>query len=439
MILVYNILQLISLVVLFPLLLIIVVLSPKYKGRIPKRLGFGLRQIAEEISNAKKGHDSLTIWVHALSVGEVTSSLSLVKALRQEHPQSTILFSASTKTGEELAEQELGTYVDIFISFPFDVYWVVCRFIRNLSPDLFVLIETDFWPNFIHILRKKKIRSLLVNGRFSQKSHNNFLKLRVIFAPLFSSFNALTMQTVADAERLQQIGVPESKVFTLGNLKYDSMLSDVNTKTSEEKDLFEHFKIDPKKVIIVAGSTHRGEEEIIISAYRVLKNKFPELYLVIAPRQINRAGEIQSIAQSYNYTASLRTDHNTGDSISNNDMLILNTIGELKDIYNVCSIAFIGGSLVPEGGHNPLEAVILQKAVLFGPNMEDFSEIASDLIQCGGAITVEGKKEFIEKTDLLLSNPDKISLQVEKAIKLIEQHRGIAKKHVELVSKILND
>jgi 3-deoxy-D-manno-octulosonic-acid transferase len=415
----YNTLQLLFLIFFWPLIGLAVVAKPKYRNRIPGRLGWGLRSIVQSPMHGKK-----TIWVHALSVGEVTSALPLVRGIRQTMDVN-LIFSVTTATGAQLAEKTIAPHVDRIVPFPVDILPVVDYFLGMMKPDLFILIETDFWPNLLTILHRKRIPSLLVNGRISRKSMHSYRRFGFFFRPLFLSFSALSMQTAVDRENMIDMGVPEERVLSLGNLKFDT------SSLQGEKPVAVNL---PSGIRIVAGSTHRGEEGALLRAYSALKPHWQDLSLVIAPRDICRGKEIQGLAGSLGLTAALWTQ---GLRSALSDLLILDTIGELVGYYQTCDIAYVGGSLVEQGGHNPIEPAAVGVPVLFGPHMEDFAEIADDLLAAGGAIRVHDADSLLRSLESLVGDP---GLRREKGIRassFIKEKQGVISKHVELIRKFL--
>lgn len=370
MLFLYNILLLLFLILFWPVLLAIVYCTPKYRHYLPARFGFRLRQ---KVPAAADGVQ--TIWVHALSVGEVTSALPLVLGLRKQFPQKRLVFSASTRAGMGVAHKIIGPHVDHIVAFPVDLLPVVNRFFSVLRPDLFILVETDFWPNILRVAQSRNIPALLVNGRVSAQSMHSYHRFRLFFMPLFQSFQTLCMQTELDRSNMIRLGVPPHKVVTLGNLKFDTPLPATPPSTALPVSLPEHG------ALIVAGSTHDGEERLLLEAFAQLKKNHPTLYLVLGPRNINRGEEIEHLATDMGFSASRFSQ----DVPPGKDIFILDTIGELIHFYGVSDIAFVGGSLVAQGGHNPIEPAALSKPVLFGPHMEDFSEISQGLLQTDGA------------------------------------------------------
>jgi 3-deoxy-D-manno-octulosonic-acid transferase len=426
----YNIFQIIVLILFSPLLLVKAIISPKYRGRILLRLGLGL---AEQVRKLPAGHQR--IWIHALSVGEVLSAQPLVKALRAAYPNATLIFSASTKTGEELAFDVIRNEINLFIPFPFDLYITARKFINCVRPDLFILIETDFWPNFLHILQEQNTPAVLVNGRISQSSFNRYQRFLFIFLPMFKSFRFISMQTSTDAKKMIELGVDPDRVKALGNLKYDAVLPDTVGWDQEQRPISfyrQQFGISPEKIVWIAGSTHAGEEVFIFSAYKRLSLLFPDLFLVVAPRRIERGSEIKDIAERLGLTVRRRTAPFQDEEFPGAPLLILDTMGELSRMYSFCDIAFIGGSLVPDGGHNPLEPAAFGKPILFGPYMDDFTEISSDLLGKDAAIVCHDENEIFEVLKKLLTNVTLREKMGYKAQALVLQHRGVTRRHIEI-------
>jgi len=422
----YNLLMIVGAIVFAPLIFVKVILTPKYRSRFARRMGIGIACPSVENRGAPR------IWLHALSVGEAASARNLVRELRKEFPLCTIIFSASTSSGERFARELLRDHVDWFISFPFDLLWSVHRVVSLVQPDIFVLVETDFWPNFMEVLKKKKIPAVLVNGRMSEASLQRYRKFRWFFQRLFGSFAHLAMQTAQDAENLQMLGVAKERFSVLGNLKYDAALPGVDQENVVDRAAL-HIPSDA--VVLVAGSTHPGEEEILFRVFARLRSDFPDLFLVLAPRNIARGKELEDLAARHGMRAFCRS----GAAEGGESVLVLDTLGELAAVYSLCDAAFVGGSLVPERGHNPLEAAVFAKPVLFGPSMEDFSEIARDLRAAGGAIQVSDADELLNSFMLILGDVDFRQRTGVKAGEAVAGQRGAALKHIALLRKLLQE
>jgi 3-deoxy-D-manno-octulosonic-acid transferase len=431
----YNIFQITSLILLSPLLLVKAIISPKYRGRILLRLGFGIKELTEKLPAGGK-----RIWIHALSVGEVLSAQPLVRELRAAYPDTGLIFSASTKTGEELSRDVMAKEVDLFVPFPMDLFPVTRKFIDRIRADLFILIETDFWPNFLYVLDKNNTPAILVNGRISQKSFVRYQRFRFVFLPMFRIFRFISMQTAADADKMIELGVDADRVKALGNLKYDAVLPDTVGWDQEQRPTSFYriqFGISPEKVVWIAGSTHPGEEVTILTAYKRLSLLFPDLFLVVAPRQVERGREVKEIAESLGLTVRLRSAPLQDEEFPGAPLLILDTMGELSRMYSFCDLAFIGGSLVPDGGHNPLEPAAFGKPILFGPYMDDFTEISSDLLAKDAAIVCHDEDDIFEILKQLLVSATLRKEMGDQAQALVLHHRGVTKRHLEIIHFII--
>ncbi|MFQ6758279.1 MAG: 3-deoxy-D-manno-octulosonic acid transferase [Deltaproteobacteria bacterium] len=421
----YNLFMTVGVIVFAPLLFVKVILTPKYRSRVGKRLGFGLGK-----SPCADGSRRPRIWVHALSVGEVASARNLVQELRRKYPQGIIIFSSATRAGESFARSTLHEHVDCFAPFPFDLLISVRALLSWARPDLFVLVETDFWPNFLRELIRRGIPSLLVNGRVSESSLARYRRFRWLFRPLFNSFRALAMQTEQDAMAMRQLGVDPARLAVLGNLKYDAALSGGVVTPGLDRSA---LRIPEQALVWVAGSTHKGEEEIVFTVFQELLRFRANLFLVLAPRNVERGAELAAMAARHSFAACRRSLDETGEG----SVLILDTLGELASVYALCDVAFIGGSLVPQRGHNPLEPAVHGKPVLFGPCMEDFAEISRDLLAVGGARLVRDGGELRAGLALLLDDPAERERAGRQAQKLVASRRGVTAAHIGLIRDIL--
>lgn len=424
MLAVYNLIQLLGLVLLWPLLLLLVVCKAKYRLRIPARLGCGLSKLAKKIPAGRP-----RIWIHALSVGEVSSAVTLVHAIREHFPHAVLLFSASTASGEKFASSK-GLPVDLFIPFPLDVYPVVRRFVKTLRPDLFILVETDFWPNFLHQLAAENISALLVNGRISQESYRKYSFFQAFFLPMFHSFSFLAMQRQEDVEKMVSLGVAAERVKNLGNLKFDAMLPKTGARLVGRQEL----GIAAARPLLIAGSTHDGEEEMLCRVYQKLAGQFPSLLLILAPRNIERAAAVVKLVRHMGLAASTRSAGSRADD----QVMVLDTMGELAGLYRLADVAFIGGSLAPRGGHNPLEPAVAGTPVLFGRHMEDFADVVEDMLAAGCAIQVGGEQELLQGISAYLQDPEHGKEKGEAARRFVEARQGVNMRHIDLIRQVLS-
>lgn len=416
-ILLYNIITTLLLIPLSPILLIWA-LNPKYRGRIRQRLGYTLPRLDK---NRKP-----RIWVHALSVGEAASSLPLLTAIRRQMPDACLIFSTTTRGGTAYAAARTAPMVDHLISFPFDLFRPVNKYISRLAPDIFILIETDLWPNFIWQLKCRNIPMILANGRLTAHSLKGYKRAAFLFRPLFNSFTAIGVQMASDAANMRRLGVESGRIITAGNLKYDLPPSPV--AQNRKQPIFNRPAVGGP--LLVAGSTHEGEEEIILRAYKKLRKDFPALELIIAPRDIERRETVERLIKNMNLTSSRRSE---GGSTG---LVILDTLGELSAVYALADIAFVGGSLVAQGGHNPLEPAPHGIPILFGPHMDDFAEISHALLDCGGARQVNAV-ELLPALRDLLNSPETRHKMGERAADLIRRNQGAAQRYIEIIKDLL--
>jgi 3-deoxy-D-manno-octulosonic-acid transferase len=423
----YNIAQLIFLIICLPFIMAVVLLTPKYRLRTWQRLGFGLRTL---VANKNRGARK-TIWLHGLSVGEITSALPLVSGLRNKFPDAFLVFSASTRSGAKVAEQLMADRIDLLIPFPLDILPVTALFVRLIRPDLFILVETDFWPNILTCLHRHKIPAMLVNGRISHKSMASYRRFSFFFQPLFCTFRHLCMQTETDRVNMIDLGVPDERVHTLGNLKFDTPLITGNTQPQAAQEA--PIAMPDDSLLLIAGSTLKGEEEIILSVFIRLQATYPNLFLIIAPRDISRGKEIQELAAAKGITGFCRSEGNK----SSRRLLILDTIGELANCYRFADIAFIGGSLRALGGHNPIEPAVMGAPVLFGPHMEDFAEISQDLLTAGGAQRVGGEESLFQTADTWLADARLRKKAGLAALGCVEKQQGVIERHLQLIHTLL--
>ncbi len=421
MLFLYNILQILFLLICWPIILAIVLYKDKYRKRIPQRLGFNLSS-----TNSNRDAGKKTIWVHALSLGEVTSAFPLILALRSQLQNVHIVFSSTTSTGSQIAQTRLSKYVDQIIPFPIDLLPVASHYIKKIQPDMFVLVETDFWPNLLHALHRKGIPTLLVNGRISQSSMESYQRFSFFFTPLFQSFTYLCMQAERDKKNMIDLGVDGEKILSLGNLKFDTPLP----PTSDSHGDTIHFPDD--HIILIAGSTHEGEEEIILKTFSKLKNDF-QIFLVIAPRDIARVNEIEQLATSMHLTCDLRSRPTKRFQ----DVLLLNTLGELFSFYRNGDIAFVGGSLIPFGGHNPIEPAILGVPVIFGSHMTEFTDISKGLVDAGGAFSVKDENGLYDTFRKLIEEEAMRVNTGKSAFEYVNKHQGVINRHITLIKKLM--
>ena len=425
MIIIYNIIQLIALVFLAPLLVVFALLAPRYRHWLWRRLGWGV-----SLQEGARGKGP-RIWLHALSVGEVASSAFLLRQLKKRFPDSFLVLTVSTRSGYAHAGKILSDDVDCLLPFPLDIYPVVSRFISRLDPHCFILVETDFWPNILSRLSRQRIPSLLVNGRVSRRSFDRYQRFSFFFKPLFDSFQRLVMQRDEDVQLMSRLGIKQDKLESFGNLKYDSLLAGVaGSQVLARRDC----GIPEKAVVLVAGSTHEGEEEELFAMWVQLCREFPGIFLVVAPRQIERTRQLLALAEAKGLAAYSRT----GNKVEGGRVLVVNTMGELASLYKLADYAFVGGSLVAEGGHNLLEPAVWGKPVFFGKYMDDFADIAGDMLAAEAGIMVADGAELALELRRFFADPVSRQNMEERARDFVAVRQGVTHRHVDLVAKLLN-
>ena len=335
----------------------------------------------------RRGEAGRSLWIHAVSVGEVLSLRTLIARVKKEHPDWNVYFSTLTNTGFRVAREKLQGADSIFLV-PLDFAWVLRRFFRRINPDLFVLAESEFWPNLLRTAHRRCRAVLLINGRVSAGSFDRYRRLRLLSRRVLMNIDRFLVQTDKDGERLGVIGLPRDRIKVAGNLKAEISLPAFSPE--DVRTLRRGLGIPETRKIIVAGSTHRGEEEIVLRSFKRAAEGGGDMALLIAPRHPERAEEVEQTAAGLDLRVARRTRGAAGPW----QVLIIDTIGELASFYAIADVAFVGGSLVPHGGQNLLEPAFYGKPVFFGPHMENFRQLAGEFIGQGAAGVVAGEAEL---------------------------------------------
>lgn len=377
------------------------------------------------------------IWVQAASAGETLAAQNLTSGLREKYPEAKIIFSTMTASGKKLAKKKIEA-ADLIIYLPFDLNWVVKRAVNLFKPDLFIMIETELWPNLIKALDQEGSKIILASGRISDDSFKQYKCLASLLKDMLSRVDIFSMQQQEAAAKIEKLGAAADHICINGNLKYDIDLTVPSPKQfSAKKDL---FNLTDKTKVIVAGSTHQGEEEIILNLYQQLKADFEKLKILIAPRYVERREDLLELCQEKDISASLYSKLKRKEEASktNADVIIIDTMGELAELYFYADLVFIGGSLIDRGGHNVIEAAAQAKVVLFGQSMYNFKEERDFLLEAEVAFEIQDLADFFQKTYQLLANDQYRQELGQRAAKLIEANRGSVKKHLQLIEVLLN-
>ncbi len=415
----YNVMLVLLTVLLSPFFLFKILTVPKYRGGISQKLGRVRKRVKRVIRGTRP------IWVHAVSVGEVMAAHPLIRELKKKYPGRKLILSTVTVTGNYTARQRVPEADAVFF-FPFDYPWIVRRVIRRINPVIFLVAETELWPNFFRELSRAGIPSAVINGRISSSSYKNYKRFKRFFTQVFGQVTLFCMQSDEDAARIKDIGAPADRVMVTGNLKFDQKIPIVKASP---------VSLRAGSKIITAGSTHRGEEAALLDVFRRLREKFPELVLIIAPRHPERFDEVAGLVNRAGYDCQRRT-RLRGDI---KDVLLLDTIGELRSFYGICDIAFVGGSLVKVGGHNLLEPAAMKKPVIFSRYMFNFKEISEAIISAGGGLLVKDKEELYVQVNKLLSDLEEAKRIGNRAFSVIETNSGAAKRTIDAVSGLIGE
>lgn len=415
---------------------------PAYRAGILQRFG----RFPRDFFNPLRGRR--VIWIHAVSVGEVISSELFVRKLRERHPEAAIVFSTVTPTGQAAARQRLKG-VDRFIYFPFDLPWVARSVVEKVSPSLFIFLETELWPNFLRALSKKEIPSILVNGRISDRGFRRYRRVRFFLRHVLQEVSLFLMQTEREADRIRALGAPPARVSATGNMKYDQAGNAIADFTARIAELRAQVGLRPDDLLMIAGSTHEGEEAAVLEAYRIVAEGSERVRLLIAPRHPERLERVEALLAargipSVRKTALAKAAGDGSHSAFRNSqteiappVVLLDTLGELDRYYSLADLVFVGGSLAPVGGHNVLEPAVSKKAVFFGPEMSNFKEIADQLKRAGGGIEVADGKELGERMLRLIRHPEELKKRGEAAHQVVLANRGAVLRNLEQVGRWL--
>lgn len=422
----YNILLTFLLILASPYLLLRSLIQKRYRKGLSQRMGF-----------FKNLPFDRPIWVHAASVGEVLCSIPLLKKIKNEFPRLKIVLTTMTSTGNETAKTRLSE-ADKILFVPIDHPLIIQRTIEKVRPGLLLIAETELWPNLLRSCGRKGIPVVLFNGRISQKSFQRYLLLKFFFKECLKYVSLFLMQTEEDRRRIIEIGGESQKTRTVGNLKFDQAFPSFTQGVMGE--MAKAIGFHGREKIFIAGSTHSGEEEVLIALYKELKKMDPYLVLILAPRHLERLEEVERLLKKESLSWLRKTSLSAGAGRFDQErpeVILLDTMGELMSIYSLGTLVFVGGSLVPVGGHNPLEPLFFKKCVLFGPYMFNFQDISSRLIKTGGAVQVSGKEELSLQLKRLLFNDGARKEVGENGYQFLQEHQGATQRMFEEIRPFL--
>lgn len=390
-----------------------------YRKRWSERFGYVARNTHQQ-----------NIWVHAVSVGETIAAIPLVNALIKQYPNYHFIVTTTTPTGSALVTKHLDNRVTHTYA-PFDVPSAVSRFLKRSNIKLCIIMETELWPNLLLICNKQNVPILLANGRLSEQSSKRYHIIRRLTKQMLSAYHTVAAQGVLDGERYLQLGLDPKKLVITGNIKFDLQIP--AELIQQGKAIKE--KIGNDRRVLIAASTHEGEDAIILNAFQKIRVTIPDLFLIIAPRHPDRFQKVSDLCSQMHFEIATRSQQTT--ITSKTDVLLVDTIGELQMIYAAADIAFVGGSLVPVGGHNLIEPAALGLPILTGTHLHNFTEI-SKLLQNAGAAQIVTNADEIADAVIALCSAKELCEKIGRCAKeTIEANRGALQKHLECIEQCL--
>jgi len=419
---------------LFPV--VFVCMLPKFISRMLKRGGYGQhfeQRIGHFGANTKaRLRAERRVWVHAVSVGEIYVALRFIKAYRDAHPNAYFALSTTTSTGHAIARKEIDPR-DVLFYFPVDLPVIIRKVLHIVNPLRIVLVEGEFWPNLIRLADQQGIPISLVNGRMSKSSYRGYRKLRALTADVLRRIDPICVQGDVDAQRLIGIGAPPDNVHIMGTVKFDVAQRD---PAGEEvaQDVMRKIHLPSNSVVLLGGSTWPGEEAVLCDLFKTLRQNHPDLFLVLVPRHVERAGEVVQTLEEQGLSYVRRSQVDTLDTAQRPDVLFVDTTGELRNFYSVAHIIFVGKSLAEHGGQNPIEPAMYGKAVVVGPNMENFPAVMEEFTRKEAVVQVKDQKALGQMLAQLIEDPVERHALGQRAARTVEQNRGVIERTVELLT-----
>ncbi|MBH0177327.1 MAG: 3-deoxy-D-manno-octulosonic acid transferase [Nitrospira sp.] len=438
----WKVLYNIGLILAAPVIVCVLLAKPRCRPGLAQRLGledglsglFGLsrRPDGQDRPDRPDRPERPVIWVHAVSLGEAVAAAPLVKALHGRHPEYRYIVTTVTETGREAVEQRLAGVAEHRYA-PLDLPWVVAGMIDRLRPALYLFVETELWPNLLWTLRARQVPVVLVNGRLSSRSfrRQDVGGIRALYRSVLQSISLCLMQSDRDRQRIVALGANPARAHTTGNIKFDQPLPDM----SGESSLRRTFGLADQERLILAGSTHSGEEELLVSAYGQIVKAHPSAVLMLVPRHIERVDRVEAMIREAGFTAQRKS--RIGDTAAGPRVIILDTRGELARAYREAVVAFVGGTLIPVGGHNLLEPAVWGTPVLFGPYTDHCAEVAALLDEAGGGRRVTGVEDVVRCVSEWLADQHARDTAGQAAKRVVVDNQGALKRSLELIESCL--
>lgn len=396
---IYGILSTIIFLTLLPFYYIVRVIQKKYLYGWREKLGF--------LKSPDLGEK--VIMLHGVSVGEIIALENLTKKIKETFPDYKIVITTGTKTGQDIAHKKYAEIADFITYFPFDIPFAVNSFLNKVRPSVVLIAETELWPNFAYYCKKKNIPLFVINGRISDTTFNAYKRLKFFFKHILSNYTGLFTQSIEDRDKLIAIGANPQTTEFMGNLKFDIKKLDVSIDIGKGENK-----------LIIAGSTHKGEDEIVLEAFKNVKQKVSNAKLLLASRHLERIPDIVELVKSTGLSYGFRSK---GDTFAEKDIILLDTMGELGKMYAICDFAFIGGSFNKTGGHNPLEAAVYNKPVITGPCIHNFKDIYGILTHTNAGKLVKTPQELESHMLKLLTDKEFYKSAQNDCFKVFESQR----------------
>ncbi len=397
---IYGILSTIIFLTLLPFYYIVRVIQKKYLYGWREKLGF--------LKSPDLGEK--VIMLHGVSVGEIIALENLTKKIKETFPDYKIVITTGTKTGQDIAHKKYAEIADFITYFPFDIPFAVNSFLNKVRPSVVLIAETELWPNFAYYCKKKNIPLFVINGRISDSTFNAYKRLKFFFKHILSNYTGLFTQSIEDRDKLIAIGANPQTTEFMGNLKFDIKKLDVSIDIGKGENK-----------LIIAGSTHKGEDEIVLEAFKNVKQKVRNPKLLLASRHLERIPDIVELVKSTGLSYGFRSK---GDTFAEKDIILLDTMGELGKMYVICDFAFIGGSFNNTGGHNPLEAAVYNKPVITGPCIHNFKDIYGILTHTNAGKLVKTPQELESHMLKLLTDKEFYKSAQNDCFKVFESQKG---------------
>jgi 3-deoxy-D-manno-octulosonic-acid transferase len=419
----YNLLWPIGLLVFLPGYLVKMFRRGDYRAKFGQRLGWYDFELRRRLAQRR------STWLHAVSVGEVGIALKLAAEMRALQPDLQCILTTTTTTGFAFARRNAPSWIEVMYN-PLDFWPIMRRAFSVLKPAKIVLVEAEIWPNLVAEAHARGIGIALANARLSPRSERRFRRFRRFVAPTFRLLDLICVQEPEDVDRWAALGVDRSRIHCTGSIKFDPGKLSLDPVLA--RNALSEFGIDASRPVLLGGSTHSGEEEILARAFLKLRSEFPSLFLFIAPRHTERAGEIRKKLGSLSLRVNLCSEVER-DGDLHPDCVLLDRTGELQSWYAIATVVFVGKSLTAHGGQNPVEAIVAGKPVVFGPHMENFGALAAELVATGGAVQVENENAMERVVANLLRDSALRDRLVQNAARVIDSHRGATRRATELI------